>query len=349
MNPSMPHLRQLASCGAMLLGLLSHVRGQDAATTLSGLIDNADGIAQVHANSGPQTSADGATHSIQLRVVQSWRGALGSALRLSEPAGRCCGRALHALPAGEYLVFLRRAGSGWQLAASGARALVAADPAVLTFARAWRAATDDAGRLDLLLDAVGSQHARVRRDAAMELPRLARPQLAGPLARREIAAALRASLDQPAAHTTPPLLRAAARLQLTECVGDVVRAYLHGRADALRPLLRAAVLEIDAAAAAAAVGRHLARDSRGTAHAVELLGRVRAPTAEAPLRHLLRTGQPDVVFAAAVALLRHHGADAARLRGFLPADRLADAERAAQGPVLPKWRVVRPPHTTGMQ
>jgi hypothetical protein len=205
---------------------------QQDATTLLALGVRADAVAVATATSVTEPAAGWLR--VTFRTDERLRGELPPAVSLLEPAGRCCGLALHALAAGDgVLLFLSRSGPNWHVT-GGARGVLEATPGAVAHVRALLAAAP-ADRAGLLIDAFDHVDQRVADDAVLALP----GATAGALTdhqRARFEQRLRTALELPNAQL--PALLAAAPQVLAQHLDVVLPHYLtapdHGQLDLLR-------------------------------------------------------------------------------------------------------------------
>ena len=218
MNPS---LRMLLAAAAAL-STAPTGSSQQQPSTLAALARRADVV--VRASVTYSTLPTPAWRQVGLRTDEVLAGSLGATFVLTEPAGRCCGRSLFTLSAGdERLLFLRRVGPTLRVL-GGERGLLPNDAALLAHVRALlRADTDDALR-PLLVQQLTDKAPRVADDAAAALAVL--PTLALTAAERSavegaLAASVRRGLTAAA-----PLADVLARLGDATAVDALVPLFL---------------------------------------------------------------------------------------------------------------------------
>ncbi|MFK7739648.1 MAG: hypothetical protein AB8H80_04930 [Planctomycetota bacterium] len=229
----------------LLLGLLAFdgsARTQDQATTLARLAARADVV--VDATVADIAQPNAAMLLVQMRKNALLKGSLPSAaFALTEPAGRCCGRALFGLQPGDRcLVFLRRTGAmlhplgggrgvlPWTAARAnhaGALLATAANPAAL------------AHQLALTLS---SEDPRLRSDAAMALAALPELNLTS-MDRLRVRTALSESVQRGHVHTAP-LADVAGRLADATMVDTVLPLFLDAAQQDQAALLQRALLRL---------------------------------------------------------------------------------------------------------
>jgi hypothetical protein len=309
---------------------------QQQATTLADLAGRAGVIAVATALRSADPSPD--ESRIVFRSDELLRGAPGPEFAVSEPAGRCCGRALPAIAPGDrVLLFLQ--GTGPVLhPLGGDRAAMPADAELLVHVRALLAAPDDAAKTRLLLQALQSQQARVRADAELALP--ARPAFAALPADREALFAALADELRRGSTRAPALAAAAVRFCGEAALPPLLDLYLGTAADDQASALRRALLAAEPAARTnALLGQALGDDARRL-RACELLQAAPDAAALPLLDALLRPGStPRIALAAAEALLAA-GAPASSLAGRAPEPVLELALRRRGAP--PPLRTLRP-------
>lgn len=153
---------------AALLATALPLTAQEQATTLATLARRADLVvtATVVAFSDPSPEF----HRVEFRTAATLRGVAAPAFALLEPSGRCCGRSLFGLAAGETcLLFLQRTGPTLH-PLGGGRGVLPAAPAVVEHVAALLASADDDARLSaVLFRALDAGEDRIATDAAHAL------------------------------------------------------------------------------------------------------------------------------------------------------------------------------------
>ena len=300
------NMRILLTLAATTLSLAPTLTGQAGATSLTRLVQRADVIVQARTNGVP--SGNAAVHVFRFQAERSLKGLTDPTFQLSEPAGRCCGRALAGLAPGSYVLFLNRDGGEYHLSVSGSRSVVAADPTLTQHIVQLLSAADPRGRISIVAAALKSTNRRVREDAALSLPFLPELETANQTDQARIAEAI--SQDLKGAGTQVGLLVAAERLALTSALDDVLPTYLENLHPRLAPLLLRAIPRIDGVDAARRITAIMPADPRGRLRAATLLRDLPALEARTPLLELLTTATDSAAAHAGEALI-HQGADPA--------------------------------------
>ena len=295
---------------------------QDQASTLARLTDRSDAVALVRVVS--IRDQDSLHHRVLFATQALLKGALPPSFEIIEPAGRGCGRALAGLPLGvELVAFLVRQPGGLRLAVSSARSLAVGSPRLVTHVQDL-VRTGVRGRVTLLAGALSSGDERVRRDAALTLPTLARLEEADDRARAQILAALPGLLDQ-RDRAAAELVMAVVRLGLHAALDGLVTRYLDGRDPELLPVYREAIAQLGMEAAARRVAENLPVDPAGQKRAVELLSDLPVPESRQALMGLL-SGSTRPVARRAVEALLASGMARQELGSLASEDLLDEAE-----------------------
>lgn len=321
---------------AFVLLLAAAAPAQDAASTLWALVHRADAI--VVGDVVPGRQAPAGMQAVQVNVIRTLHGSAPSQLTLMEPAGQSCGRALYGLTTSRHLLFLTLDASGPRLVVSDARAMVADDPTVEQHVASLLTATPQQDPA-LLATALGDPNPRIRRDAALALPRLPRLEQLDAQGRARLASAALTGLAHDDDTDTVDLLQAAARLRLDDVGEAATQALLTDARPELREGLLRALPRFDPATVAGAVSRHLPADPAGQHRAVALLARLPAQDARGTLERLLSSRTADVIADAGATLLQQGVVDAAWLRSRLPAA-IADVAVARAAPTPPRFHSV---------
>jgi hypothetical protein len=277
---------------------------QRAATTLAELVRRAEAAAQVAVLDVDADDPAG-TRAV-VRTVRPLWGSPPERIVLAEPAGRACGRALFGLVRGAGLVvFLVRDRDGhWRAVGTDARCLPSLEPGLVDHALALHNAAGPAARSALLIDGLASASARVREDAALALPALGGLEAIDARTRARVATALRQALGR-ADDATLALLRAAARLGLTDVAGDLADRYVEAPSHPSAPAVAEALAAIDPEAAGRALDRALAGGpGPDLGRAAELLASLPPEHARAGLLRIACTAPRARAVAAGQALLR---------------------------------------------
>ncbi|MEM7205276.1 MAG: hypothetical protein AAF628_33785 [Planctomycetota bacterium] len=311
MSTLVPHHHAFASLAAIGL-VLGGATAQDAGTTLAALVDRA---AVVAVASTEGVALPTPQLAVRFQIQQTLRGAGPGNVVLREEGGRCCGRALHGLSGGQFVMFLEQRAGAWHLVA-GPRSLVPARTDVVAHVRALVATRSDAARLRVVAEGLEARDQRVRRDAALTLPYAAGLEGAEPRVRGAVVAALQRSLSGEGHDESMHLVLSAARLRLDEALPALLSAYLEPRDRTLDGVLLRELPRFDQAR----IARALATLPGDPARAVRLLATLDTPAADAPLRRAVRTAPTSTAALAAATLIRRHGADAAGLTRQLDRD-----------------------------
>ena len=254
---------------AVLLLLAAPLTAQDQASTLAGLTDSSAAVAVVRVLGA--TDPDSLHHRVLFATEARLKGELPLRFEITEPAGRGCGRALHGLVQGTWLVaFLRWDSGRLRLSVSSARSLAPASAELVDHVRGLVQSRTGDRRVGLLAEALSSSNRRVRRDAALSLPILPDLDLADRRARARITAAVPEFLQRgdPA---FGPLGMAVVRLGLEDGRDILLSAYLEDRQPGLGPLLQKALVDMGAAKTAQRVLARRPDDPQGRERAVVLL------------------------------------------------------------------------------
>jgi hypothetical protein len=325
-----------ARCTLLVPALAAALAAQQQATTLADLAARASVIAVATALRFADPSPD--TSRIVFRCDEVLRGAAGPEFAVSEPAGRCCGRALPAIAPGDRVLLFLQGSGPLLLPLGGDRAAMPADAELVAHVRALLQAPDAASTTRLLLQALQSQQPRVRADAELALP--ARPAFAAGAADREALLAALADELHRGSTRAPALAAAAVRFGGAPALPPLIDLYLGAAADDQATALRRVLLAAEPAARTdALLGRTLGDDVRRL-RACELLQMAPDPAALPLLDALLQPGStPRIALAAAEALLAA-GVPAASLAGRAPEPVLALARQRRDAP--PPLRTLRP-------
>lgn len=329
-----------ARCTLLVPVLAAALSAQQQATTLADLASRASVIAVATALRFADPSPD--ESRIVFRCDELLRGPAGPEFAVSEPAGRCCGRALPAIAPGDRVLLFLQGSAPVLLPLGGDRAAMPADAELVAHVRALLQAPDAGSTTRLLLQALQSQQPRVRADAELALP--ARPAFAADAADRQ--ALLQALADELRHSSTraPALAAAALRFGGAPALPPLLDLYLGAAADDQASALRRVLLAAGPAARTdallgASLGGALGDDVRRL-RACELLQAAPDPAALPLLDALLQPGStPRIALAAAEALLAA-GVPAASLAGRAPEPVLALA-RQRRG-AAPPLRTLRP-------
>lgn len=287
---------------AILLLFAAPLMAQDQASTLARLTDSSPAVAVVRVLRA--TDPDSLHHRVLFATEDRLKGQLPLRFEITEPAGRGCGRALHGLVQGTWLVAFVRWDSGQvRLSVSSARSLAPAAAELVDHVRGLVRIGAGAGRAGLLAEALSSSNRRVRQDAALSLPILPDLQRADRGARARMTAALPEFLQRgdPAFGS---LVMAVVRLGLEDGRDILLSAYLEDRQPGLAPLLRKALLDMGAAETAQRVMAQLPDDPPGRERAVVLLEAADLSTTRQALRGLVSDPAERVAVRAATALLK---------------------------------------------
>lgn len=260
-----PACRRWLHLALAVPGLLTLAVAQEARSTLATLCDDAAVVAQVKVLA---SRIVGGQQLVTCKPTMLLKGELEGSFTLAEPDVRSCGRALHGvLPGASYLAFLRHNSEGFALAVGSSRALEVVDPLLLAHLRTLLTG-GPARRLGVLVDALESEHLRVRQDAATALLRVR--GLADPRARRKITAALAKSLDAEP-RVAFDLIRVATRAAMRDAVDVLLPHYLGGRSPTLAPISRQAIAQLDPRRAVAFLERTMPPSKLGRTRAIALL------------------------------------------------------------------------------
>jgi hypothetical protein len=311
------------------LGLPSLLAAQQEATTVALLAMRADVIAVAAVRQQADPSPD--VHRVLFAAGERLKGELPAAFALEEPAGRCCGRALHGLElGGNYVLFLQRRGETLTVL-GGERGAVAAEAEVVAHVRALLAAADAPARLSVLSRALAAATPRLRADAAFALSTEPALPALRQAERGLVVDALRGELAGGSV-LAAPLAAALCRLSAADAAQELLPTYLADRRPELRRLLASHLARLPATVVADALLVQWPQRDDERLRAAELLGCLPA-TAAQPLLHRLLAEKPAlrVRLCAAEQLLRQ-GVAAETLVGEVPDAVLALARRRADTP-----------------
>lgn len=285
----MNHPKIQASALAVLL--LQALPAQDQATTLASLAQRADLVVRATVTLSVQPTP--MLRQVTLRADAVLKGSVGASFKLTEPAGRCCGRALFALNVGdERVLFLKRVGPTLHTLGGG-RGVLPTTPALLAHTQALLQATTTNAIGHLLAQNIDHVEPRIAHDAALALATL--PNLSLTAAERSAVAASLAASVQRGSTKTAALADVAARLGDASMVDAVLPVYMNARRNDQAELLRKALVRCAPALVAERMPVFVGATRRGNLRAATLLVDLPPNLAHAAMNDLLtRPNHPQV-------------------------------------------------------
>lgn len=285
----MNHLIQKATLFAFLLPTFA--AAQDQATTMARLSQKADVVVRATVTSSVHPTPQ--LHQLTLQPNQVLKGQLGASFRLTEPAGKCCGRSLFALAVGETrILFLKRVGPTLHTLGGG-RGVLAVTPDLLTHVQALLAAPTTNATAHLLAASVNHVEPRIADDAALALATLPNLSLT-PIERSAIVSSLLQSVQRGWTRTAA-LADVAARLGDASMVDSVMPIYLEATREDQALLLRKALTRCPPQVVADRMPAFVGNTRRSNLRAAALLTELPAATAQAAMTNLLqRPNHPQV-------------------------------------------------------
>jgi len=331
-----PSLRLLLA-GAATLAAAPAAAGQQQQATLAALTRRADAV--VRASVTRSLLVTPAWRRVELRTDAVLKGDAPTTFALTEPAGRCCGRSLFALQAGdERLLFLRRVGPTLHLI-GGERGQLPATAALAAHVRALLDAGAGVELGRLLVRQLADADPRVADDAAAALAKLPDLSLTA-VERAEVAASLTAAVQR-GATSAAPLADVVARQGDGAAVDALLPLLLGARRADQAALLQRALTRCPPPVVAERVALYVGRGRRGDVRAAALLAALPASAAQPAMAALLsRPAHPQVKLTLCAGLLEA-GVPAAALTPLVPAVvlKMAIARRAER----PRLRNILPP------
>lgn len=330
----MNHLFAKATLLALLLPQMA--AAQDQASTMTRLGQKADVVVRATVTSAVQPTAQ--LLQLTFQPDQVLKGQLNGPFTLTEPAGKCCGRALFALQVGESrILFLKRLGPTLHTLGGG-RGVLPVTPDLLTHVQALLAAPTTNAIGHLLAASVNHVEPRIADDAALALATL--PNLAlTPLERSAVVASLTQSVQRGWTRTAS-LADVAARLGDANMVDSMMPIYLEAGREDQALLLRNALKRCPSQLVADRLPAFVSTTRRSNVRAANLLTELPAATAQAAMTNLLqRPNHPQVQLHLCEGLLAA-GVTSASLSPLVPQAVLELA--AARLNRRPTFRNIRP-------
>ena len=330
--------RSLLLCAVAAIATTSPAPGQQQPTTLAALVRRADVV--VRASVTQSLLPTPQWRRVDLRSDDVLKGTLGATFTLTEPAGRCCGRSLFALRAGDArLLFLRRVGPTLRVM-GGDRGMLPAEPAMLDHVRALRDAGDGDALTRLLVQQLSADHPRIAGDAAAALA--VRPALSLSVKERADVTASLAAAVRRGATAAAALADVLARLGDGAAVDALLPLFLEtSRADQA-VLLRRALTRCPPQVVAERMALYAGRGrERGEVRAAGLLAALPAAAGQPAMAGMLsRPSHPRVKLKLCEGLLAAGVAPAALAPMVPPVVLEMAIARSADRPVL---RNILPP------
>lgn len=258
---------------------------QAEATTLSALSLESDHV--VVALATHRADPDDSIIRVAFERLEDLKGTAPRQFSLSEPAGACCSQLLFTIDPGERVVlFLDRLGPRLHLR-GGSRAGLEASQLVVDHVRSLCSTVDPVLHAGLLADALASEDARIRTDAALALA--AAPVL--PQAAPALEARIVERLGSGTRNLTPDipaLLRIGARMDLPTARRALLASYLDTVPQDDARALRMWIASYPAASVATDLATLDLEDEGRTARAARLLAELPAAEALPVLQRLAR-------------------------------------------------------------
>lgn len=287
---------------------------QDQATTLTRLCTTAEVIVEATVSGVVQPTAE--IRQLTLTTGAILKGAIGTSFTLSEPAGRCCGRALFNLNIGDTrILFLKRVGPTLHTT-GGNRGVIAATQDLRSHVQALRAAPSSNALAHVLANNINHHEPRIADDAALALS--VHPNLSLTLSERN---AVATSLSQSVQHgltRTAALADIAARLGDANMVDTVVPVFLQATKTDQALLLRKALTRCPAQLVADRLPIHVGTTRHANLRAAQLLAEMPSTVALGAMANLLqRPNHPQVQMELCEGLMSA-GVSAASLSPMVP-------------------------------
>ena len=299
---------------ALALALAGALAAQNQATTLTSLCQRAD-VVVVATVAGSTEPVPGLLR-LTLQTKQTLKGSISQTFALTEPAGRCCGRALFTMPVGTTgILFLDRIGPTLHTLGGG-RGVLAATPDLLAHTQALLQSSTNQALTHTLANNLSHHEPRIAHDAAHALAALPKLVLTS-LERSNVTLALTASVQR-GSTATAALADVAARLGDARMIDSIMPIYLDARREDQASLLRKALVRCAPEVVAERVPIFVGRTRRANLRAAELLTKMPAYQAHAAMTDLLsRSSHPQVKMHLCEGFLEA-GVTAASLQPLVP-------------------------------
>ncbi len=320
-------MRSHAICSASAALLLTLAApAQDQATTLLALAQRADVVVRATVTETLQPTPQWL--QLTLRTDAILKGAASATFQLTEPAGRCCGRSLFALQAGDArLMFLKRTGPTLHTLGGG-RGAMPATADVVEHTRSLLQAESSSAVARLLAQSLGHSEPRIAHDAAAALAAL--PDFAlTPSEREAVLTSLSRAVERGSTNAAA-LAEVTVRLGDEQAVDAGRPLYMGARRADHAALLRRALGRCDPGLVAARMPIFVGKSRQQNLRAASLLQDLPPHQAHAAMTDLLsRSRHPQVQLHLCEGLL-DAGVTEAALKPLVPAVvvRLAAARRS---------------------